>query len=67
MTLRQEGGLTLAPTAVRIAAGLGMGAMDPRYIFSALAGLFAVVIFATVTTAGHISRHSPPSLIIRSG
>lgn len=36
--------------------------MDPRYIFSALAGLFAaVVIFATVTTVRHISHRSAGS------
>jgi hypothetical protein len=33
--------------------------MDPRYVISALAGILAaVVIFATVTTVRHISRHS---------
>jgi hypothetical protein len=33
--------------------------MDPRYVFSALAGLLtAAVIFATITTVRHIS-HRP--------
>jgi hypothetical protein len=35
-------------------------AVDPRYVFSALAGLLAVVIlFAVITTVRHISRPAP--------
>jgi len=42
--------------------------MDTRYIFSALAGIFAVVIiFATVTTVRHISGHSSSPAIVRPG
>jgi hypothetical protein len=33
--------------------------MDPRYIISALAGVFAVaIIFATVTTVRHLQQPS---------
>jgi hypothetical protein len=41
--------------------------MDPRYIFSALAGVFAVVlIFAAITTVRHISDHSPSATVGRA-
>jgi len=41
--------------------------MSPRYIFAALAGVFAVVlIFAAVTTIRHISIHRTPSTVGRA-
>ncbi len=41
--------------------------MDPRFIFSALAGVVCVaVIFATVTTVRHIS-HRSESAVSRPG
>jgi hypothetical protein len=43
--------------------------MDPRYVFSALAGLLAaVVIFATITTVPHIShRQTVNPKIVQTG
>jgi hypothetical protein len=41
--------------------------MNPRFIFSALAGLFcAALIFATITTVRHVS-HNQTSAITRPG
>jgi hypothetical protein len=41
--------------------------MDPRYVFSALAGLLAVVIiFAIITTVRHLSRSSPQPTVTRT-
>jgi hypothetical protein len=35
--------------------------MDPRFMFSALIGVFiAAAIFAAATTARHLSHHSDP-------
>jgi len=37
--------------------------MDPRFILSALAGMFCIVlIFATVTTIRHVSNRTDPAI-----
>jgi hypothetical protein len=36
--------------------------MDPRFILSALAGMFCIVIFATVTTIRHVSNRADPAI-----